>query len=207
MIASREMTDGQIENVCDKLRAALRKHRAEISSEAAQAAIGVENIGMIMFTSFRQQAEKFSEMIVRRVKVDRSRTPQQALDATDRRQYTDSEVVAQMPRCEGEEVDVYFFSLKEHRDVKDIDEMFEERGLKPDPYAVAAVNEIDPAFSDSHPNGTQWKDNQGRHCFVTFFRWLDERRLHCRRFRLEHDWDDCWWLGGVRQRVVVPKLA
>lgn len=71
MTASQiEMTDGQIDNVCAKLRDALRKHRGEISLEAAQVAIGVENIGMMMFTPFRELAEVFSRTIIRRVRVN-----------------------------------------------------------------------------------------------------------------------------------------
>ena len=56
-MTASEMTDGQIENAVDKLRAAMRKHRSEISSGIAQQVLGVENLGMEMFTPFRKRAE------------------------------------------------------------------------------------------------------------------------------------------------------
>ena len=198
MSASRTgMTDGQIENVCAKLRDALRKHREEISSEAAQTAIEAKNIGMMMFTPFREQAEALSEIIVRRVKVDRSRDPQAAISATKRAEYTNSEVVSRMPQCEGEEVDVYFFPLKRTTNVSDFQKALDNHGLKPDPYAIMAVNEADPAFADTHPNATQWVDEEGHHCSVAFYRWGDEREVTC--FRYERAWRDGWWVGGVRK--------
>lgn len=200
MIASQtEMSDGQIENVCAKLRDALRKHRKEISLETAQMALGTENIGTCMFGPFRERAETFSEMIVRRVKVNRHRTPQQALDATGRKQYTDSAVVAQMPgQGEGEEgIDVYFLPLRKRTNVADAQKALEDHGLKPDAYAVSAVNEADPSFADSHPNMTQWVDSEGNHCYVAFNRWGDERRVICDRHGLA--WGGGWWFGGPRK--------
>ena len=64
-----------------------------------------------------------------------------------------------------------------------------------DPYAVAQVNKDDPSFADSHPNGMQWKDGNGRHCYVTFRRRDDVRKACC--YRDENDWPDGWWLAGV----------
>lgn len=196
-VQSEIMTDGQIENACSKLRDALRKHREGITSEAAQSALGTENIGMRMFTPFREQAEMFSEMIVRRVKVNRKRTRQQMLDATGRTPYTDVNVVAEMPQNEDEEVDVYFFPLRRFTSVEDAQKLIKQHGLKPDPYAVAAVNEVDSAFASSRPNGTQWVDSKGRHCYLTCNRWLGGRH-YVNVNRRGCDWDDGWWLGGVR---------
>src|SRR3989344_5628783 len=104
-----EMTDGQIENAVGKLRDAMRKHRSGITSDVAQQVLGVENLGMVMFTPFRERAEVLSNLIVRKVKVNRLLTPQQALDATGRKQYTNRKVVDAMPRGEGDETEVVFF--------------------------------------------------------------------------------------------------
>ncbi len=200
MIAS-EITDGQIDNVCAKLRDALRKHRKEITTEAAQFALGTENIGMMMFAPFREQAEMAGEMIVRRVRVKRNRTQQEMLDATGRVQYTNSEVVGLIPgKGESEkEEDVYFIPLNgKDTSAKAVQDLLDEHGLKPDGYAVAAVNEADPGFADSHPNATQWVDENGNHCYVTFSWWGGgERRVFC--YRGEGGWDDDWSVGGVRK--------
>ena len=42
--SEKSITDGQIENLVDKFRAALRKHRTEIPSEVAQQVLGIESI-------------------------------------------------------------------------------------------------------------------------------------------------------------------
>ncbi|MFA5942313.1 MAG: hypothetical protein WC798_01430, partial [Candidatus Paceibacterota bacterium] len=53
----------------------------------------------------------FKNQIVRHAIVNRTRTPQEALDATGRKQYTDADVVAEMPKGEGAEANVVFFKL------------------------------------------------------------------------------------------------
>src|SRR3990167_4179491 len=101
VIASQQsMTDGQFENLVDKFRAAVRKHRGEFDSDAVQQVLGVENLGMKLLEPFRKLMEVVSKIIVCHVKVDRKLTPQQALDATGRKQYVDPDVVAGMPRGE-----------------------------------------------------------------------------------------------------------
>ena len=65
-----------------------------------------------------------------------------------------------------------------------------------DPYSQAAVNEADPAFADGHPNGTHWKDVNGKWCFVAFGRWGDGRKLGVGR---GNDWGGSCWFAGVRK--------
>lgn len=104
MTASKQMTDGQIENAVNKLRDALRKHRSEISLEAAQQVLGVENLGMILLAPFSKLAEMFSSLIVRTARTNRSRTAQEALGATCRLLCTNQDVVDSMPKSEADEV-------------------------------------------------------------------------------------------------------
>ncbi len=201
--ASRPMTNGQIENAVAKLRDALRKHRTEFGSEPVQLVLGVENLGMELLAPFRKRVEAVSNLIVRRVTVNRTRTPQSMLDATGRKQHTNQDVVDAMPRGEGEKAEVYFFKpdLTERGgwiSDADLEEEFESRGFAPaDPYTLGAVNEVDPAFTDSHPNGTHWKDAQGRWCFAAFGRWYDEPSVSVHRS--DDDWDGRWWFAGVRK--------
>ena len=197
MIASK-MTDGQVENFVDKFRAALRKHRADISSETAQQVLGVENIGMKLFSVVRKYSEYFSEMIVRRVKVNRDRTPQEMLDAIGWKKYFDKQVVPTMPRGEGDDVEVIFFNVGHHITDAELDQEYELRGLKPaDPYSVAAVNEADPEFSDTRPNCTHWKDANDKWCYVVFDRVDDGHEVHVEQNNSY--WDDYWWFAGLRK--------
>lgn len=138
-----------------------------------------------------------NDMIIRHIKVDRSRTSQQTLDATGRKQYTDKSAVESIPHLEGEDVEVCFFKLGRYLSCADLEKEYELRGLKPDPYAQAMVNEVDPVFADDHPNGSQWKDTDGNYTCVTFGRWNDERNVYCDRN--DGDWNDRWWCAGVRK--------
>ena len=198
-----EMTDGQIENAVGKLRDAMRKHRSEVTSYFAQQALGVENLGMVMFSPFCELAESLSKMVIRKVPVNRSRSPQEALIATNRALYTDREVVNAMPKGEGDEAELVFFKpnlSKRNGYISDdgLEKEFELRGLKSaDPIAVAAVNEADSAFADSHPNATHWKDASGKWCYLVGDRWNDERGVGVGRN--DSGWRDRWWFAGVRK--------
>lgn len=95
------------------------------------------------------------DLIVRRVKVDRARTPRAVLAAIGRKLYVSDVVVGAMPRGEGDEAEVVFFKIDRLvSDVK-LDIEYETRNLMAaDPYSVAAVNEADPVFAGKHPNAT-----------------------------------------------------
>jgi len=138
--------------------------------------------------------------ITRLVRVDRTRTPKKAIKATKRAEYMDDSVVKTMPACgdgASNEVEVVFFNLGRVVNDNDLAAEYEKRGLKPDPYAVAAVNEADPSFADEHHNGTHWKNADGNWCFVAFDRYGSGR--HVQVFRSVKDWRGDWWFGGVRK--------
>ena len=65
------------------------------------------------------------------------------------------------------------------------------------PYDVAAVNQADPAFADSHPNATHWKDSDDNWCYLACDRWSDERSVDVSR--RDGVWNDNWWFAGVRK--------
>jgi len=203
IMTATEMTDRQIENAVNKLRDAMRKHRSEITSDVAQQVLGVENLGMIIFTPFRERALAVSNLIVFKVKVNRSRSGQEAIEATGRAQYTDRKVVDGMPKVEGDEVEVVFFEpdLSNRNGFisdDDLEKEFVLRGLKPaDPISVAAVNEADPAFADEKSNGTHWKDAKGNWCYVTFDYCRDQREVSVQRG--EGGWGSGWWFAGIRK--------
>ena len=140
--------------------------------------------------------------IVRRVKVNRNCTPQEAFNATGCKQYADRQVVDSMPHGKGKEVEVVFFKpdLSERNsyisDV-DLDKEYKLRGLKPaDPYSVAAVNEANPAFADKKPHATHWQNADGKWCIAAFVRWDVVHEVHV--FRSYSGWCGDWWFAGLR---------
>lgn len=194
---SNTITNGQIGQICDRLTTKFRESHLPV--EAVQSVLREPGGAFIdeMFGIFRARVEAQSNMIVRRTKVNRSLTPQEMLDETGRRQYTDRDVIATIPQGEGEEVDVYFFNPGRYVPVAELAKEYELRGLKIDPAAQAAVNRDDPSFADERPNGSQWQDAQGEYCCATFDRWGGERVVHVDRD--DRGWSDGWWFAGVRK--------
>jgi len=197
-------TQGQIDKAVSNYRALLEKHAPGFNSEAVQSVLGQPELAHEMLGVFRRCVEASSNLIIRRVRVDRTRTPQEALKATGRKLYTDQSVVDSMPRGEGDEVEVVFFKpdLSNRKGLisdDDLEKEFDLRGLKPaDLISVAAVNEADPEFADKMPCGTHWKNADGKWCFATFDRWNDdERRVNVDRD--DYVWFGSWWFAGLRK--------
>jgi len=197
VVTPSAITIGQISKIQEHLGAALRK--SELPSELVQRVLHtqLEALTAGYVGKLRTLVEAQSNLIVRRVRVNRSRTPHAALEATGRRLYLTDDVVAAMPRGVEEEVDVCFFNENRFLSGAALQKAYESHGLTPaDPYSVAAVNEDDPAFADDHPNATEWLDKNGKRCYAAFDRWIDERDANVSRD--DGGWRDDWWFAGVR---------
>lgn len=145
-----------------------------------------------------QQALSQDHEIIRRVRVDRTRTPQKALRATRRRQCVTDSVATRMPKGAGDDVEVHFFKLGYRISNDDLEREYEQRGLRPaDPYSLAAVNEADPRFADTHPNSTHWKDASGQWYSASFTLSIGTRVVDVHPHNFD-DWLDYWWFAGVR---------
>ena len=201
---SPSITAGQIAKFLDLQTAALRK--SGLPSEETQQVL--ESQGRVLADEFvaavRKRVEAGSKMIVLHVKVDRIRTPQQVLAATGRRQYVNDDIVSVMPRGDTDEGDIHFFHPSPDACVNGVlsDEAlkreFDRHGLKPvDPYKLAQANADNPAFADSHPNATHWKDTEGKWCYATFASWRGERGVSVDRS--VNAWLDYWWFAGLRK--------
>ena len=190
-VRTQSITHGQIGQINDRLATKLRE--SDLPSADVQKVLKMPGNTAIdeMVAIFRKHVGAQSDIIVRRVRVDRTRTPQEVIDATGRTQYVNKNVLATMPQGEGDEVDVYFVPTKRFVPVEDVPAFLAQYGLVPDPRAQAAVNEADSAFADEHPNGTQWGDN----CYLMFSRWNGKRNVDCRRSG--SGWHDYWFLSGV----------
>ncbi len=143
--------------------------------------------------SLRRRVEWRADMIVRHFKVDRTKTRQQMLDATGRKQYVDKNMLATMPTDGPEEGDLYFFPLKRFVPISEVAAELESRGFVIDPVAQMQVNADDPAFADEHPNGVQW----GSDSYAAFYHWHDGRGASV--VRDGSGWDGSWWLCGRRK--------
>jgi len=197
---SKSMTEGQITKAVTTYRALLEKHAREFSAEAVQMALGQPELADEQLAVFRRRVEVASQMVIREVEVDYDIPLQEAISATKRVEYLNNEVVNSAP-CNGKgkkKVQVCFFPLRAFKTVKEFDELMESLGLQPDPHAQCKVNEADPDFAVNHPNGVQWQDANGKHCYLSFRWWLGERDVHCDR--VEGDWYGRWWVGGVRKQ-------
>lgn len=195
--STEKMTRGQMGKFYDLLVAKLEKsslplHPTQEVIEEEGALIAEECV-----SNLQKWVEARLNTIIRVVRLNRTRTPQEAIHATGKVPYLNDEVVATMPRGDGEEVEVVFFKIGKSISCADLEKEYELRGLKPDPYAQAAVNEADQAFADEHPNGSQWKDAEGNYCCAIFYRWHDRR--YVRVNRRGDVWFDDWWFSGVRK--------
>ena len=192
---SNTITRGQAAKFSDLQVAALCK--SDLPSDITQQVLEQNGAALAaeFVASVRRHVEARSDTIVRHAKVNRTLTQEQMIGATGREQYVDKNVLAAIPKGEGEEVDVHFFKLGRYIKVGDLTKEYELRGLKPDHYAQAAVNEADPAFADERPNATQWQDANGKFCYLTFGRWSDVRTVFCDRD--DYGWRDGWWFAGV----------
>ncbi len=190
-VRTQSITGGQIGQINDRLATKLRE--SGLPLEAVQNVLKMPGNAAIdeMAAVFRKHVEAQSEFIIRHVRVDRTRAPMKVINATGRNKYLDDDVVATMPKGEGDEVDVYFIPTKRLIPVNEVAAFLAQYGLVPDPRAQAAVNEADPTFADKYPNGTQWVND----CYLTCFRWYDERYVLCNRNA--YDWNDRWFLSGV----------
>lgn len=196
---SKPITEGEIGKICELIAAKLRK--SNLLSEFVQAVLKTRRGGELadnLVADLRRMVDAISDLITRCVTVNRSQTPQAALAATGRKQYTNDEVVANMPRGEGDEVEVVFFKLGRWINDDELEKEYEIRGLVPsDPYSLAAVNEDDPDFANKRPNGTHWKDSSGKWCFIAFNRWGDGRYVFVDR--IDNKWPGYWWFAGRRK--------
>lgn len=141
------------------------------------------------------------QMISRRVRVDRTPTPEQMLNATGCRLFVvRKSIMLNLPKGEGDEVEIVFFGL--FHDVytpQELDREYELRRLIPaDPYSLAKVNQDDPLFSYLHPNTTHWNDAQGNCCRIAFL--SDEGEKARVSVGTYGDyWCSGWWFAGIRK--------
>lgn len=203
--SQKAMTAGQIDKAVQNYRVLLEKHAHEFESNAIQTVFGDPEFAAEQYSVLRKRVEVTSSMITKTVKVNRNQTPKEVLNATGRTQYVNDSVVQEMPRGEGEEVNVVFFKVGRQISDDDLEKEYELRGLVPaDTYSQSKVNEDYPGFADTHPNGTHWKNKKGQWCCSSFDGWGGERRMDV--YQSDRGWCDDWWFAGLRKSELKTKI-
>jgi len=192
------ITAGQIGKIQDNLAAALRK--SGLPSEPTQEVIETQGDSLIaeLVAAVRKRVEAVNKIIRRAVKVDRTKTAAEVIDATSRvRWYTDEQVLAEMPLDGREEDIVKFFELDYDPTVDELDREYKTRILRPDPAAVAQAMTDDPALADERPVSVQWRNSKGHACYAIFDRYGGKRDV--RVDRGDDGWDRDYRFAGVRK--------
>ncbi|MBU1163994.1 hypothetical protein KKA15_00335 [Patescibacteria group bacterium] len=194
-------TDGQIGHIKGLSDKALRA----LTRKQANAIIRNGGVYALAYSEMLQRvlAELTNTFTVIANRVDYTRDPREVIGATKRAEHLNGDVVATMPRLregihENVEVEVVFFKLDKFVYTDELEREYEKRGLVPDPYAQAAVNEEDPSLADSKPNGTYWNRDGKVHSYLVFDRWGGVGRcVDCDRS--DGDWSGDYWFAGVRK--------
>lgn len=209
-MATKSLSPSQIAKLQEMLGSSLRKSNP-FSDEAQDF---IENswdelkqaIESACVAVIRQMLDHKRNTIIVEVDVNYDRSQQQMLDALSRWQHIDASIVPEIP-CQhrGQERVVFeFFRLNRYASDKEVEQERTERGLVRDVYAQAAVNEANPVFAHSHPNGVSWKDSKDHLCCLACCHWYEENRGESEDCSviLSHDtrvWGDFWWFGGRRR--------
>ncbi|MBI5406039.1 hypothetical protein HY972_03345 [Candidatus Kaiserbacteria bacterium] len=136
------------------------------------------------------------EVIARCVDVVRGRPIPEAIAALNRHAYVDDAVIATVPRGRSDQTILVFFPIDWYASCAEADEERKRLGLRPADFdEIVSANEADQAFSDGHPNLTQWMDENKNWNYIAFYRWRGKRSLDAKRrfFRYGKN----WWHVGV----------
>lgn len=153
-----------------------------------------------------------TKTIVRRIKVNRDRTPLQELDIMEsvggkRIIIVEPEALLSFPSPgKGEEdVEVVFFHLSGHcATAEEVSVQRAVLGLVDDPFAQLAVNEADLVFGYNHDNSMSWKDKDGKSCYLSMVYDPETGDQYVLLgYKPNRHWFGTsfggWWFSGVRK--------
>ncbi len=142
--------------------------------------------------------------IVLTLDVDRSRSPEEMLEATkffSRESSTDGSHLANMPRAGSTRQVVELFRLESYTVGYQLELERKRRGYKTllDSYQLGSIAEKYPAFADECTLVTQWKKPGSPYWVSLVFKQYQGRRLASISKRGEnYDWRGPCWCGGIR---------
>lgn len=150
-----------------------------------------------MVNNLGRQAELRGDCVVFRVQVNRKLRPWQLVDSlgSTRERLVEMRLVDTLPRGEGDVVNVHFFQKQRKMRTHDLAAEFQQRNLKPDPYAQATIKLVDPAFVSAHPNVAAWKNGPDEWCYFGLgSRDPEMRTMLCLG---PASFGPKWWFAGV----------
>lgn len=199
MSPSDTITSGQAAKFLDLLSAGLRK--SELPSELTQKVLETQGREIVaeFISNLRNRVEAISDMIVRRLTVNRSRSVPEMLDLMGRIQHGEG-ALETMPVGYETDLEIVFFKPEAGLDAERLMKCFDDRGLKPvDGMALMQFNAEDPLFAFDHPHGTIWQDANERWHHLVFYRYRDRNHVATYVNNGPSAGDGCWWLAGVRK--------
>lgn len=135
------------------------------------------------------------------------KTFKELLESLDINSYVDTDIVNQIvsPTKELKISEIEFFRVGRHLTDGELEWEYAIRGIVPiDPYSLTLwyknnVNTYDRL-------ATHWKDENGKWCYIAFYRWdADVRNVLV--YRRGNDWGDYWWFAGVRKNSELESLV
>ncbi|MBI4155749.1 MAG: hypothetical protein HY507_00775 [Candidatus Zambryskibacteria bacterium] len=125
------ITLGQIGRASDRFSERCRTNAVSLPRDTVQLVLEDEGdaLAQEMFEALRTRVERRSEMVIRHVKMDRTKTPRQMIEALGRTEYITEAVLATMPTEGKDEDDIYFFPLKRFVPVGEMPAELDARGL------------------------------------------------------------------------------
>lgn len=120
----------------------------------------------------------------------------QILKDTGRTMYVNEEVAKSAPTYTGT---LEFFKVGKVTTCQELADEYEKRGLVP--ASILSICQYDKTNRDDLDEKkyvcSQWKDNEGKWCFLAVDQWRDERHVHV--YRYDNEWYGNWWGCGVRK--------
>jgi hypothetical protein len=144
--------------------------------------------------------EMAMELMTRTIPVNRARTNKEAFAATGRVLLdirTDAFIT--IPCREGD-FTATFVNICGHPAPDQLERELAKLGwqLIADPIGLATFNEEEHSFADEYPNATQWKDANGKYCYVIFDRMHGQRTVSVSSHS-DDFWSGIWWFPCHRK--------
>ena len=189
------VTPAQCGKIYDLFVAAMKK--SGLPGDSTQQVIEKQGkeLAAEFVTAVRHRVDVITNMITRIAEgIDRSLSQKEAIAATGRRFCGSADYAETFPAGTGDAEEITFIPLKKWMSPDAVDTFVEDGGWQyASLHALAKYNQDNPTFANLVPNFIQAKDAKGRHCYVAFNGFRDERDV--RVYRYGHGWHDVWFVA------------
>lgn len=163
------MNDDQRKTLVNQVEDAIRKNSSKIPKDAAQFALGVNNLGRRLYSVFEEISMASIGMVKRSVTI-----PDFPIEAAIRNGrdpvWTSIDGSLAIPTFPKKKVDLCYFLLrKKSTCCEEIEYIYRLLDLYPCPSGNAYDNYLNPEFSGRFSNGCLWRDLNGDFCSLHFY--------------------------------------